>query len=64
VFFFAAIYGEASMQIQRSFLLLARTFIAATLLGGIFAAPSLLAAQQPYHVIDRWKIGGEGGGIT
>jgi YVTN family beta-propeller protein len=49
------------MQIQRSFLLLARTFIAAALLGGIFAAPSLLAAQQPYHVIDRWKIGGEGG---
>jgi DNA-binding beta-propeller fold protein YncE len=25
------------------------------------AAPALLSAQQPYHVLDRWQIGGEGG---
>ncbi len=50
-------------------------FAAATLLCAIVAAPTHLLAQQgapavgtlsasiqsPYHVIDRWKIGGEGG---
>jgi YVTN family beta-propeller protein len=25
------------------------------------AAPALLIAQQPYHIIDHWKLGGEGG---
>ena len=27
----------------------------------LLIAPSLLSAQQPYKIIDRWKIGGEGG---
>ncbi len=43
----------------------ALSFAAATLLCAIAAAPTLLGAQNapqsPYHVIDRWKIGGDGG---
>lgn len=27
----------------------------------LIAAPTLLTAQQPYKIIDRWKLGGEGG---
>jgi YVTN family beta-propeller protein len=34
---------------------------AVLLCGGLLASLSCLAAQQPYHVIHRWKIGGEGG---
>jgi YVTN family beta-propeller protein len=41
---------------QRSFRLLA-----AAMLCGLIAAPAVLAGQQPYHVLDRWKLGGEGG---
>jgi YVTN family beta-propeller protein len=37
-----------------------RTF-AATALAFILAAPAVLAAQQPYHILDHWKLGGEGG---
>ncbi len=44
------------MSIQRSFRLLA-----AVLLCGLFALPTLLAGQQPYHILDSWKLGGEGG---
>jgi YVTN family beta-propeller protein len=52
----------------------ALSFAAATLLCAVVTAPTLLGAQQPaapapsstapsqpYHVIDHWKIGGEGG---
>jgi YVTN family beta-propeller protein len=49
------------MLIQRSSSLSARPFFAAVLLCGFLAAPALLAAQQPYRVLDHWKIGGEGG---
>ena len=34
---------------------------AAMLTCGLIAVPAQLAAQKPYHVIDHWKIGGEGG---
>jgi YVTN family beta-propeller protein len=36
-------------------------FIALALACGLCAAPAFLAAQKPYHVLDRWAIGGEGG---
>jgi YVTN family beta-propeller protein len=49
------------MQMQHSFSLVARFFAAAALLCGLLAAVSPVTAQQPYKVIDRWKIGGEGG---
>jgi YVTN family beta-propeller protein len=45
---------------QHSLRLLARSFAAASLLSGLLAAPSYLAAQKPYHIVDRWKIGGDG----
>ncbi|HZP04152.1 MAG TPA: YncE family protein [Terracidiphilus sp.] len=35
-------------------------FCAAALLASV-TVPAALAAQQPYHILDRWKIGGEGG---
>jgi len=44
------------MSNQRSFRL-----FAAALLCCIFAAPALFAGQPPYHILDRWKLGGEGG---
>jgi YVTN family beta-propeller protein len=44
-----------------NFRLLARSFAAAALLCGIFATPALLSAQTPYKILDRWKIGGDGG---
>jgi YVTN family beta-propeller protein len=37
------------------------SFLAAALLCGIIAISRPAAAQQPYHVIDHWKLGGEGG---
>jgi len=49
------------MPNQPSFRLLARSFAAAALLCGLLAAPTLLSAQQPYKILDRWKIGGDGG---
>jgi YVTN family beta-propeller protein len=48
------------MTIQRSFRFLARSLAAAALLCGLFTAARPVAAQQPYHVIDHWKLGGEG----
>jgi YVTN family beta-propeller protein len=39
----------------------ARSFAVAALLCGLFAAPALLNAQKPYHIIDHWKVGGDGG---
>jgi YVTN family beta-propeller protein len=35
--------------------------LAGAILCAILAAPALLGAQQPYKVIDQWKIGGDGG---
>jgi YVTN family beta-propeller protein len=49
------------MTNQRSSRLLARPTIAAALLCGFLAAPALLAGQQSYKILDRWKLGGEGG---
>lgn len=38
-----------------------RRWIAVLLFGGLCVLPAVLTAQKPYHIIDRWKIGGEGG---
>jgi len=40
---------------------LTRLVAAAALAAGLFAAPAHINAQQPYKVIDKWKIGGDGG---
>ena len=39
----------------------ARPLAAAALVCATLAAPLLLAGQQPYKVIDQWKVGGDGG---
>jgi YVTN family beta-propeller protein len=41
--------------------LVTRSFAAAALLCGFLAAVHPVAAQQPYKVVDRWKVGGGGG---
>jgi YVTN family beta-propeller protein len=51
---------EFSMPNQR-FRLLHSAFFAPALFCGLLAFPALLAAQRPYHIVDRWKVGGEGG---
>jgi YVTN family beta-propeller protein len=47
------------MPVQRTIRLLALTAFAATLLCGLFATQ--LSAQQTYKILDKWKIGGDGG---
>jgi YVTN family beta-propeller protein len=47
-------------RILRSSQLVRRVFAPAALMVFI-TAPSLLSAQQPYKIIDQWKLGGEGG---
>ena len=49
------------MSIHSSIRRLIRPIAVASLLCGSFVAPSILSAQQPYKIIDRWKIGGDGG---
>lgn len=49
------------MPDQRSLRLFSSAFVAAALLCGVLAVPAHLTAQKPYRVIDRWKVGGEGG---
>jgi len=49
------------MADQRRFRFFSATAIATALLFGMLVSPALLDAQQPYRVIDRWKVGGEGG---
>lgn len=41
--------------------LFARSCMAAVVLSGVLGLPYLLAGQTPYHIVDRWKLGGEGG---
>jgi YVTN family beta-propeller protein len=49
------------MADRRSKRILNSVVVAAALLCGLLAAPALLTAQKPYHIVDRWKLGGEGG---
>jgi len=49
------------MPDQSSVRVLSSTVAAVLLLCGLLTAPALLAAQKPYRIVDRWKIGGEGG---
>jgi YVTN family beta-propeller protein len=49
------------MPSQHSLRFLSSSLLATALLCGVLAAPSSLAAQKPYHIVDHWKVGGEGG---
>ena len=46
---------------QRTLRLVVRSFVAAALLCSLLAAVHPSTAQQPYKIIDHWKLGGEGG---
>jgi YVTN family beta-propeller protein len=52
---------EIPMPVQQSTRVLNSAVVAAALVCGLLAAPALLTAQKPYHIVDRWKLGGEGG---
>jgi DNA-binding beta-propeller fold protein YncE len=41
--------------------IVARSFATAALLCGLLAAVCPIFAQQPYKIVDHWKIGGDGG---
>lgn len=49
------------MFMQRTPRLLTLFGLAATLLFAFITAATQLSAQKPYNVIDKWKIGGDGG---
>ncbi len=48
------------MRILRALRLAVLPLAAATIACGVAAYPASAAAQQPYHILTRWKIGGEG----
>jgi YVTN family beta-propeller protein len=54
------------MNDQRSVSVLRSVFAVVAAMCGLLATPSVLTAQKPYHIVDQWKIGGEGGwdGLT
>jgi len=49
------------MRIKSGSFFVNAAVVAAVLVCGAFAAPALVSAQQPYKVIDHWKVGGDGG---
>ena len=49
------------MQIRRSLRFFDRSILATAVLCGLLAVARPVSAQQPYRVIDQWKLGGEGG---
>ena len=48
------------MPTHRAIPLLTRSLASAALLCAAFAIPAIVSAQQPYRILDRWKIGGDG----
>jgi YVTN family beta-propeller protein len=49
------------MPIRSSFSHFFLPVLAGAVVAGIVAAPQLTTAQQPYKIIDHWKLGGDGG---
>ena len=49
------------MPVSKTLRLHLPRLFAAAVVFCLLAAPVPLVAQQPYHVIDHWKLGGEGG---
>jgi len=52
---------EIPMRTPKSSPLFTLPILAATALILVLASPAAVRAQQPYHVLDHWKLGGEGG---
>jgi YVTN family beta-propeller protein len=49
------------MRIARFFPLPYLWVLNAAVLIGLSTSPAVVSAQQPYHIVDHWKLGGEGG---
>ena len=49
------------MRIKKFFSFISLPMVAATILVALLASPARLTAQQPYRIVDHWKLGGEGG---
>ncbi len=52
---------ESSMRIESAIRRLAMLISAAFLFAGLAQVPAQAADPQPYHVVARWRIGGDGG---
>jgi YVTN family beta-propeller protein len=52
---------ESFMRFESAIRTLAMPFAAALLLAGLAQIPAQAADPQPYHVVARWQIGGDGG---
>lgn len=49
------------MRTRKFFSFISLSVFAAAALVVLSASPARVAAQQPYHIINHWKIGGDGG---
>jgi len=49
------------MPMQRAFRFVVRSFVAAFFLCGLLVGVRPIAAQQPYKIVDHWKLSGDGG---
>ncbi len=52
---------EFDVRILEIFRLDSPRIFAAAVLSLLLVAPAVVSAQQPYHILDHWKLGGEGG---
>jgi YVTN family beta-propeller protein len=59
--FFLCRIRRLSMLKLHALRLVARSLVIAALLCGLLTAVPSVSAQQPYKVLDRWKVGGDGG---
>src|SRR4051794_32376239 len=52
---------ERDMRIRKFFSLISLQIVVTAVLVGLSAWSAQVAAQQPYRIINQWKLGGEGG---
>jgi len=52
---------EPDMQTRKFSFFISLPIFAAAALVVLSGLPARVAAQQPYHIVDHWKLGGEGG---
>ena len=49
------------MRTSKLFSLLWRPVLGMAVVVLLSASPAQISAQQPYHIVDHWKLGGDGG---
>src|SRR5208282_952739 len=52
---------ETRMSSSRSIRLFSASLLTLLFVSALLVAPGPASAQQPYKILDKWKIGGEGG---